>query len=55
MERYSISLDGKHAIYLRQVVSLRGIHHASWLGRLVLEEARLASGKLGSSTAEQGA
>ncbi|MBM3384523.1 MAG: IclR family transcriptional regulator [Betaproteobacteria bacterium] len=36
--------DAEHAIYLRQVVSPKSIHHASWLGRM-LPVARTAVGQ----------
>jgi len=31
----AVRVDAEHAMYLRQVVSPRSIHHASWLGRLL--------------------
>jgi DNA-binding IclR family transcriptional regulator len=31
----SVRADADHAVYLRQVVSPRSVHHASWLGRML--------------------
>ena len=31
----AVRTDARHAMYLRQVVSPRSIHHASWLGRML--------------------
>lgn len=31
----SVRADAKNAVYLRQIVSPRSVHHASWLGRML--------------------
>ena len=45
----AVRADTGHAIYLRQVVSPRSIHHASWLGRtLSLRKTAIGAALLGN-------